>query len=314
MLPKILIIGSEGQLGSELTARLIQLYGVENIFASDLKNQQPTIKRNFIEIDVLNKALLEYIIQANNITQIYHLAAVLSATGEKNPAFAWQLNMDGLLNVLDLSVKYKIEKVYWPSSIAAFGPTTPRMNTPQDTVMDPNTVYGISKMAGELWCRYYFEKFGLDVRSLRYPGIISYKSPPGGGTTDYAIDIFHKALSDGIFTSFLNADSRLPMMYIDDAINATIDLMNAPSEKVKVRTSYNIAAISFTPAELAAAIAEKIPGFEISYVPDFRQAIADSWPAVIDDSEARTQWGWNHSYDLNAMIATMISGLKGLNV
>ena len=309
---KILIIGSEGQLGSELAVKMRQINGNENVISSDLKNAFPDQKREFIIIDVLDKVKLEEIFNTYNFTQVYHLAAVLSATGEKNPAFAWKLNMDGLLNVLDLSVKYKVGKVYWPSSIATFGPSTPRFNTPQATVMDPNTVYGISKMAGELWCRYYFEKFGLDVRSLRYPGIISYKSPPGGGTTDYAIDIFHKALEKNSYTSFLGPDSRLPMMYIDDAIDATLALMNAPAENIKTRTSYNLAAISFTPAELALAISEKIPGFTINYAPDFRQQIADSWPAVIDDSEARKDWNWNHAFDLPKMVDIMLDGLKNI--
>lgn len=310
MQPKILVIGSEGQLGTELVPALKALYGAENVVCGDLRNTQPHENRIFEELDVLNIPKLSRVFLDYNITHVYHLAAVLSATGEKDPHFAWKLNMEGLLNVLDLSVKYSIKQVYWPSSIAAFGPNTPRIDTPQYTVMDPNTIYGVSKLSGELWCQYYYQRYGLDVRSLRYPGIISYKSPPGGGTTDYAVDIFIQALKKGQFTCFLSKHSSLPMMYIDDAVNATLSLMQAPIENIKIRTSYNIAAISFDPETLAKAIQKHIPSFTIAYEPDFRQKIADSWPSSIDDSAARTDWGWNHKFNLDLLVQTMLNGLK----
>lgn len=249
------------------------------------------------------------ILEKHDIKEIYHLAAILSAKGEQNPLFAWQLNMDSLLTVLEAG-KNQIEKIYWPSSIAVFGPDTPKENTPQNTIMSPSTVYGISKLAGERWCEYYHQHYGVDVRSLRYPGLIGYKALPGGGTTDYAVDIFHKAIAGETYECFLKNDSMLPMMYMDDAVKATIDLMESPAEKVKIRSSYNLAAMSFTPAEIANEIKKHYPNFSIQYNPDFRQEIADSWPGSIDDSAARADWGWNHSYGIKELVETMIKHLK----
>lgn len=308
----ILIIGSEGQLGSELFDALLKKYPTATIVCSDVRNAFPEKKRNFELLDVTQADQLDGIMQSYQINQIYHLAAILSARGEQNPLWAWNINMTGLLNVLEAGVKYKIDRMYWPSSIAAFGPTTPRLDTPQDCIMDPNTVYGMSKQVGELWCRYYFEKHGLDVRSLRYPGIISFKTLPGGGTTDYAIDIFHQALKSGSYTCFLSENTSLPMMYIDDAIRATLELMEAPAQSIKTRTSYNLSAISFTPAQLAEAIKLEIPHFTINYAPDFRQKIADSWPASIDDQTARNEWGWNHHYGMKELVQVMLEGLKSI--
>jgi nucleoside-diphosphate-sugar epimerase len=310
---KILIIGAGGQLGSELTQGLWNLYGKENVIATDIKDPQGILSQgNFEILDVLKQKNLFDFIQKNGITQIYHLAAVLSATGEKNPKFAWHLNMDGLVHVLDAAVEYKIDKVYWPSSIAAFGPTTPKINTPQDTVMDPTTIYGISKLAGERWCDWYFRNKGVDVRSLRYPGLIGWKTKPGGGTTDYAVDIFFKALTDKKYECFLKEDTYLPMMYMDDAVKATLDLMEAPADKVKIRSSYNVSSMSFSPMEIAAEIKKHIPDFKISYQPDFRQAIADSWPKSIDDSAARKDWGWSHQYGLKEMTKEILANLPSV--
>ncbi len=310
---KILIIGAGGQLGSELTQALWNRYGSENVIATDIKDPKGILSGgNFEILDVLKSKPLFEFIQKNNISQIYHLAAVLSATGEKNPRFAWQLNMDGLMNVLDASVEFKVGKVYWPSSIAVFGPSTPKHNTPQDTVMDPATIYGITKLAGERLCDWYFRNRGLDVRSLRYPGIIGYKSKPGGGTTDYAVDIFFKAIADKKYECFLKPDTYLPMMYMDDAINATLNLMEAPAEKVKIRSAYNIAAMSFSPAEIATEIARHIPEFEISYKPDFRQGIAESWPKSIDDTPAREHWGWQPVFDLKKMTSHILKNLPAV--
>lgn len=310
---KILVIGAGGQLGTELVQGLWKVYGEENVIATDIKDPQGVLTRARFEIlDVLKQKHLFDFIQKNEITQIYHLAAVLSATGEKNPKFAWHLNMDGLIHVLDAAVEFKIEKVYWPSSIAVFGPTTPRHNTPQDTVMGPTTIYGITKLAGERWCEWYYRNKGVDVRSLRYPGLIGYKSKPGGGTTDYAVDIFFKAILEKKYECFLKPDTYLPMMYMDDAVKATIDLMEAPAEKIKVRSSYNISAMSFSPAEIAAEIKEHIPEFEITYKPDFRQQIAESWPASIDDSAARKDWGWQPQFDLSKMTTEILKHLPEL--
>ena len=308
---KILVIGAGGQLGTELVQGLWKVYGEENVIATDIKDPQGILTRARFEIlDVLKQKNLFDFIRKNEITQIYHLAAVLSATGEKNPKFAWHLNMDGLIHVLDAAVEFKIEKVYWPSSIAVFGPTTPRHNTPQDTVMSPTTIYGITKLAGERWCEWYYRNKGVDVRSLRYPGLIGYKSKPGGGTTDYAVDIFFKAILEKKYECFLKADTYLPMMYMDDAVKATIDLMEAPAAKVKVRSSYNISAMSFSPAEIAAEIKKHIPDFAITYNPDFRQQIAESWPASIDDSAARNDWGWKPQFDLASMTQDILKNLQ----
>lgn len=308
--PKILVIGAGGQLGSELTQALWTRYGRKNVIASDIKDPGGLISgENFEILDVLNQKFLFDFIRKNGITEIYHLAAVLSATGENNPKFAWHLNMDGLIHVLDASVELKVQKVYWPSSIAVFGPGTPKQGTPQDTIMDPTTIYGISKLAGERWCDWYWRRHGLDVRSLRYPGLIGYKAKPGGGTTDYAVDIFFRALLEKRYTCFLKADTYLPMMYMEDAIKATMDLMEAPSKKVRVRSSYNISAMSFCPSEIAAEIKKHIPDFAISYQPDFRQSIADSWPRSVDDSRARSDWGWKHQFDLKAMVSEILQKL-----
>ena len=312
---KILVIGAGGQLGSELTQGLWNLYSKDNVIATDIKQSNGILRDGRFEIlDVLNQKALSEFIGKNGITQIYHLAAVLSATGEKNPKFAWHLNMDGLIHVLDAAVEFKVEKVYWPSSIAVFGPSTPKTDTPQNTTMDPTTIYGISKLAGERWCHWYHYKYGLDVRSLRYPGLIGYKSQPGGGTTDYAVDIFFKALSEKSYECFLNEDTYLPMMYMEDAVNATLQLMEAPSEQVKVRSSYNISAMSFCPAEIAHAIRQHIPDFKVTYNPDFRQVIADSWPNSIDDSAARKDWGWRPAFDLPAMAKEILQHLPALLV
>ncbi|GAA4333209.1 NAD-dependent epimerase/dehydratase family protein [Flaviaesturariibacter amylovorans] len=309
---KILVIGASGQIGVELTLALRQRFGAQNVIASDLREQNPLLEGTgpYVSMDVMNKEMLHVQVIRQNVTQIYLLAAILSATGEKNPNLAWHLNMQGLLNVLDIAREEKLTKVYWPSSIAVFGPTSPKQNCPQQTVIEPTTVYGISKYAGEFWCNYYHMKYGVDVRSLRYPGLISYKSAPGGGTTDYAVEIYHEALADGRYECFLGEDTYLPMMYMPDAIRATIELMEAPVEQIKTRTSYNLSGMSFSPKEIAAEIRKHIPGFEIAYHPDYRQAIADSWPQSIDDSVARTDWGWKPEYDLARMTADMLENLK----
>jgi len=309
---KILVIGASGQIGVELTMALRNIYGNANVVASDLREENELLRGTgpYVSLDVMNKEMLHVQIIRQNITQVYLLAAILSATGEKNPNLAWNLNMQGLLNVLDIAREEKLHKVYWPSSIAVFGPTSPKKNCPQQTVIEPITVYGISKYAGEFWCNYYNRRFGIDVRSLRYPGLISYKSDPGGGTTDYAIEIFHDALEEKAYTGFLKEDTYLPMMYMPDAIRATMELMEAPADKISVRTSYNISGISFSPAEIAASIKKHIPEFEMKYKPDYRQQIAESWPQSIDDSVARNDWGWQHEYDLEKITEDMLHNLK----
>lgn len=309
---KILVIGASGQIGVELTLALRKLYGNSSIIASDLREENELLHGTgpYVSIDVMNKEMLHVQVIRQNITQVYLLAAILSATGEKNPNLAWHLNMQGLLNVLDIAREEKLKKVYWPSSIAVFGPSSPKQNCPQRTIIEPSTVYGISKYAGEFWCNYYFQRYGVDVRSLRYPGLISYKSAPGGGTTDYAVEIFHEALENKKYTCFLREDTYLPMMYMPDAIRATIELMEAPAEKISVRTSYNLSSMSFSPKEIAEAIRKHIPEFKISYQPDYRQQIADSWPQSIDDSQAREDWGWKHEYDLERMTADMLENLR----
>jgi nucleoside-diphosphate-sugar epimerase len=310
---KIMVIGACGQIGVELTLALRKIYGNENVIASDLREENPLLHGTgpYVTMDVMNKEILHVQIIRHNITQVYLLAAILSATGEKNPNLAWHLNMQSLLNVLDIAKEEKLHKIYWPSSIAVFGPTSPKKDCPQHTIIEPTTVYGISKYAGEFWCNYYNMKYGIDVRSLRYPGLISYKSAPGGGTTDYAVEIYHEALAEKKYECFLKEDTYLPMMYMPDAIRATIELMEAPIEKIKTRTSYNLSAISFSPKEIAASIQKHIPEFSISYKPDYRQSIADSWPGSIDDAEARKDWGWKHEYDLAAMTKDMLENLKG---
>lgn len=308
---RILLIGAGGQLGSELAQGLWKIYGIENVIASDIREPQGILKEGpFEKFDVLQRDKLFEILHRQKITQIYHLAALLSATGEKDPRWAWKLNMESLLFVLEAAHELKLDKVYWPSSIAAFGPDTPKQDTPQQTIMDPSTVYGMTKLAGELWCSYYFRRYGVDVRSLRYPGLIGWKTPPGGGTTDYAVDIFFKAVAEKKYNCFLSADTYLPMMYMDDAVKATIDLMEAPAEKVRVRTSYNVSAMSFCPAQLASTIKKHIPEFTIQYQPDFRQSIADSWPKSIDDSAARKDWGWQHRFGLEEMTTDILKNLK----
>lgn len=308
---KILVIGSGGQIGTELLTKLRQLFGDTNVIASDIKpaTEQDLALGPYEELNVLDKNRLYEIIAKHKVEQVYLLAALLSATAEKNPAFAWELNMNSLFYILDLAKEGKLKKIYWPSSIAVFGPTTPRQNTPQFTVMEPNTVYGISKQAGERWCEYYFNKYQVDVRSIRYPGLIGYKSAPGGGTTDYAVHIFYEARKNKQYECFLSENTALPMMYMPDAIRATIELMEAPAEKVKIRSSYNLSGMSFTPKEIAAEIQKHIPDFKISYKPDFRQLIADSWPQSIDDERARTDWGWKNQYDLKAMVEDMLKNI-----
>lgn len=306
---KILIVGSQGQIGLELTQELRAIYGNDNVIASDVKAPEQS-NGPFETLDVMDKNRLDEIFKKHNVTQVYLLAALLSATAEKNPRFAWDLNMEGLFNVLNAAKEGVLKKVYWPSSIAVFGPTTPKKNTPQYTVMEPNTIYGISKQAGERYCEYYHQKYGVDVRSIRYPGLIGYKSAPGGGTTDYAVHIYHEALKNKKYECFLSADTELPMMYMPDALKATINLMEAPAEQVKIRSSYNVAGMSFNPEEIAAAIRKHIPEFTISYNPDFRQAIANSWPQSIDDAQAREHWGWKPQYDLAGMTKDMLENLK----
>src|SRR6187397_245484 len=308
---KILVIGASGQIGVELTLALRKIYGNANVVASDLREENELLKGTgpYVSLDVMNKEMLHVQVIRQNITQIYLLAAILSATGEKNPNLAWSLNMQSLLNVLDIAREEKLTKVYWPSSIAVFGPTSPKQNCPQHTIIEPVTVYGISKYAGEFWCNYYHQRFGVDVRSLRYPGLISYKSSPGGGTTDYAVEIFHEAIEENSYTCFLKEDTYLPMMYMPDAIRATIELMEAPADKITVRQSYNISGMSFSPKEITASIKKHIPDFKISYKPDYRQAIANSWPQSIDDSVARSDWGWKEEYGLAAMTKDMFDNL-----
>ncbi len=308
--PRILIIGANGQIGTELAAELARLHGHDAVVTSDLapKGRVPTLAHE--ALDVTDAGALATVVKRHKITQIYHLAAALSANGEKHPMWAWDLNMKGLLNVLELARHEKLDKVFWPSSIAAFGPNTPAVDTPQTTVMDPTTVYGISKLAGERWCEWYHAKHGVDVRSLRYPGLISWKTPPGGGTTDYAVEIFHAALKDGRYTCFLQQDQALPMMYMADALRATIELMAAPADAVKQRGSYNLAGVSFTPAEIAASIRRRLPAFTMDCAPDFRQAIAASWPQRIDDRAAQADWGWQLRFDLDAMVDDMLANLR----
>lgn len=309
---KILIVGAGGQIGVELTLALRKLYGNDNVVASDIREEHALLKGTgpFVILNAMDAQAMHELVKKEGITQIYLLAALLSATGEKDPKKAWDINMNSLLQVLELGVQEKLTKIYWPSSIAVFGPTTPRQETPQKTIVEPRTVYGISKYAGELWCQYYHQRWGLDVRSLRYPGLISWKSEPGGGTTDYAVEIYHEALKHGKYTSFLSENTYLPMMYMDDAIRGTIELMEAPAEQIKSRMSYNLSAMSFSPKEIAAAIQKHIPDFKIDYAPDFRQQIADGWPQSIDDSAARQDWGWKHQFDLEKMTADMLQHLK----
>ena len=308
----ILVLGASGQIGNELTQKLRSVYGNNNVIASDIRegNEDLMTSGPFEIIDATDKETILKMVKKYNVTQVYLLAAMLSATAEKFPQKAWDLNMNSLLGVLDLAKDKHIKQVYWPSSIAVFGPTTPKENTPQKTIMEPSTVYGISKLSGEFWCNYYHEKYGVDVRSLRYPGIISWKTKPGGGTTDYAVDIYFKAVESGNYECFLSEKTRLPMMYMNDAVAATIQLMQAKPEDVKIRTSYNLAAIDFSPEEIAEEIKKHIPDFKISYKPDFRQQIADSWPSSIDDSDAKKDWNWQYNFDLSSMTKEMLKNIK----
>jgi nucleoside-diphosphate-sugar epimerase len=312
MATKILIIGACGQIGTELTQKLREIYGVENVIASDIRKLNIDVVNSgpFEVLNALDFNQIQHLVEVHQIDEVYLMAALLSATAEKNPAFAWDLNMNSLFHVLNLAKAGKIKKIFWPSSIAVFGPTTPRENTPQYTIMEPSTVYGISKQTGERWCEYYHNIYGVDVRSIRYPGLISWSSPPGGGTTDYAVDIFHKAIAKKKYDCFLSSETKMPMMYMDDAIAATIQIMQSPKEQIKIRSSYNLAAMSFTPSEIAEEIKKHIPEFTITYHPDFRQKIADSWPASIDDSAAREDWKWSHQFDISSMTKDMLDHLK----
>jgi nucleoside-diphosphate-sugar epimerase len=310
---RILVIGANGQIGSELVEALARQHGTDNVIATDISPKNLYNAARYQVLDVMDKVALEKLVADENITQVYQLAAMLSATGEAAPLKAWDLNMDGLLNILEVArvrgEQGKPVRIFWPSSIAAFGPNTPQQNTPQMTVMDPTTIYGISKLAGERLCEYYFLKYGVDVRSIRYPGIISFKSPPGGGTTDYAIAIFHSALRGERYDCFLGPQTTLPMIYMPDAIRATIELMEAPAESVKIRSSYNVAGVSFNPEELAAAITRAVPDFKIAYKPDSRQAIADSWPQSLDDSTASADWGWKARVGVDEMVKDMLANI-----
>jgi nucleoside-diphosphate-sugar epimerase len=310
MAERILVIGSSGQIGTELVEELRNKFGADNVVASDIREPQAVQTGPFENLDILNKTQLLEVVQKHNIKEVYLLAALLSATAEKNPEFGWELNMNSLFNVLNLAKEGIIKKVFWPSSIAVFGPTTPRQNTPQYTIMEPTTVYGISKQAGERWCEYYHQKYGVDVRSIRYPGLIGYKSLPGGGTTDYAVDIFHQAIKTETYECFLDENTTLPMMYMSDAIKATIDIMQVDQEKIKIRSSYNISGVSFNPKEISDVIKQKIPNFTITYKQDYRQQIADSWPQSIDDHDAHNDWGWSPNIDLMEMCNIMLTNLE----
>ncbi|TXN37381.1 NAD-dependent epimerase/dehydratase family protein [Flagellimonas hymeniacidonis] len=312
MQKSILILGACGQIGTELTFELRAKYGSENVVASDIREGGQTLMESgpFELLDATNYEAIEDVIMHYEIEEVYLMAAMLSATAEKFPMRAWNLNMNSLFNVLNLAKDNKISKIFWPSSIAVFGPNTPKNNTAQNTIMEPSTVYGISKQSGERWCEYYFKKFGVDVRSVRYPGLISWKTMPGGGTTDYAVEIYHAALEQGKYQCFLNQDTKLPMMYMDDAIKATISLMESNPEKLKVRSSYNLGSMSFTPKEITESIQKHIPDFEVTYVPDFRQEIADSWPSSIDDTAAKHDWNWKPEFDLDSTTAEMLNNLK----
>jgi nucleoside-diphosphate-sugar epimerase len=309
---KILVLGACGQVGTELVENLQSIYGAHSVVASDIRTSDSPVFQNsdFEILDVLNKQQIAEVFGKHKPTIVYHLAALLSATAEQNPKFGWDLNMNGTFNIFDACLEYDVKKIFWPSSIAVFGPTTPKVNTPQSTILEPNTIYGITKLAGERYCEYYFNRYGLDVRSIRYPGLIGWKSLPGGGTTDYAVDIFHQALKSGSYECFLSEDTTLPMMHMADAVRATIQITDSPSSLIKVRSSYNIAGVSFNPDELANAIRLHIPNFEISYKPDHRQQIASSWPQSIDDAVARADWGWKEKYNLENLVIDMLENIR----
>ncbi|MCH2215010.1 MAG: NAD-dependent epimerase/dehydratase family protein [Flavobacteriales bacterium] len=309
---KILVIGAAGQIGTELTLKLRDLYGTDQVIATDIKERSPEALLNgpFEKLDILDKPRLYEVVKQHGIKEIYLLAALLSATAEKNPSLGWDLNMNGLSNVLDLSRDGHIQRVFWPSSIAVFGPNTPKNSTPQRTVMEPTTVYGITKVAGESWCEYYNNRYGIDIRSVRFPGIIGHKSAPGGGTTDYAVHIFHEAIKTGHYECFLSKDAELPMMYMPDAIKSILQIMDAPSESISLRTSYNISGVSFTPEILSKAIQKSMPEFTISYKPDYRDSIAKSWPSSLNDELAKKDWGWNPDFNLEAIVNDMLVNLK----
>ncbi|MCH2223991.1 MAG: NAD-dependent epimerase/dehydratase family protein [Crocinitomicaceae bacterium] len=308
---KIAVIGACGQIGTELVVKLRSMIGDANVFAADIKDECSEVLKSgpYHKLDILEKESVRSFIINNEITEVYLLAALLSATAEKHPMFAWQLNMEGLFTILDLGKEGYLNKIFWPSSIAVFGPTTPRVDTPQYTIMEPTTVYGISKQAGERWCEYYYNNYGVDVRSIRYPGLISYTSLPGGGTTDYAVDIFYQAKLGKEYTCFLSENTALPMMYMEDAIRATIELMEAPKENIAIRSSYNLGGVSFTPKEIAEEIKKQVPDFQITYAPDFRQKIADTWPGSINDEDARKDWGWEEKYNLEELVRIMLSNV-----
>lgn len=312
MAEKILIVGSEGQVGTDLASRLREVYGKDNVICSDIRpaDEKKLDNGPYEVLDVMDDQAIKTVFSTYKPTIVYHLAAMLSATAEKYPRKGWDLNMNGMFSIFDACLEHGVKRVFWPSSIAVFGPSTPRINTPQNCVMDPNTIYGISKLAGERYCEYYFNRYGLDVRSIRYPGLIGWKALPGGGTTDYAVDIFHQALKSNRYTCFLKADTALPMMYMDDAIKATIDITEAASERVPIRSSYNLSGMSFDPKTLANAIAVERPGFTIDYEIDARQKIAESWPQSIDDSAARSNWGWHPDFDLTKMVKEMLHQLS----
>jgi len=314
MSDKILVIGASGQIGTELVLALRKIHGNNQVIASDIHEsvQGELSDGPYEKINVLDAARLGDVVMNHKTTEVYHLAALLSATAEKNPALGWDLNMTGLSNVLDLAREGYIKRIFWPSSIAVFGPNTPKKMTPQRTIMEPTTVYGITKVAGESWCEYYHKRYGIDIRSVRFPGIIGHKSAPGGGTTDYAVHIFHEALKNKSYDCFLSADAELPMMYMDDALKAVLEIMAAPNENIKLRTSYNIAGDSFTPAELTREIQKHIPEFTITYTPDYRDQIAHSWPGSLDDSKARSDWGWKPEFDTAAMVKDMLLNLRGV--
>jgi nucleoside-diphosphate-sugar epimerase len=308
----ILVIGAAGQIGTELTLKLREVYGADRIIATDITDSPPEalLEGPFEKLNILDKERLFEVVKQNNVEEIYLLAALLSATAEQNPGLGWDLNMNGLSNVLDLSREGQIKRIFWPSSIAVFGPNTPKNNTPQRTIMEPTTVYGISKVAGESWCEYYHKRYDVDIRSVRFPGIVGYKSAPGGGTTDYAVHIFHEAVKNGHYDCFLSEDSELPMMYMPDAIKSILEIMDAPAENISLRTSYNISGVSFTPKTLSDAIRKEIPDFTVSYTPDYRDLIAKSWPSTLDDSLARKDWGWKPDFGLEDLVNDMLVNLR----